>query len=142
MKNVDKAFKVINAIASLKAFKGQQTIFLHPEDDNLKDLKIIDLDNVLHQLQMQKLIELRKTSSQSHIELQFKEIIFGEVSTPEFEESYKVLVLDKFDEYYEENKSKINPSLEDTGKSIIWILYSESSREILLNNIFLLSRPS
>lgn len=89
----------------------------------------------------QGLIELRKTSCHSHIELDFMEVIFGEVNTPEFDESYKIRVLDKFDTYIEENKSKINPNLEDKSKTLIWISYSDSGREILLNDIFLLSKP-
>lgn len=150
-----KIFAVLYAIksASELAPKGQ-SILIHPKSEWLKGIHIIELDNIFLKLEKDyKVIQILKISELSPRFKSFLDIEF-EKSTREFDESYEIKISKKIDTYYEALKNEVGErtnqkpksqtitNKEKTVENALWITYSDKTREILLNNLFILSKPN
>lgn len=134
--------KVLEALKSNKVSgdKITETIILHPENDLIKDIKMPELDNILIELEREGILKVAKFSDRSRYHgRDGHEIIMGLKDTDEYIRSYRIKLLEKFDEYA---KKQLKPHEKNENQACLWITYSDKTREILINDIFILSRPN
>lgn len=151
-----KIFTVLHSIksASELAPKGQ-SILIHPKSEWLRGIHIIELDNIFLKLEKDyKVIKISKISELSPRYKTFLEINL-EGPTREFSESYEIDLRKGFESLFERIKMETSVKIQENKKpqmipkkeeksadNLLWITYSDKTREILLNNLFILSKPN
>lgn len=137
-----KIFIVLYAIksASELAPKGH-SILLHPRNDMLKNIHIIDLDNVL--LKLEKDYKVIKLLKNSELSPRFKSFVELEIERPtqDFRESYEIDISKGFDGLFETTRNEIGEKIKENPKvqsidtqdkrkpsnNLLWITYSDKT---------------
>lgn len=133
-------------LKTLQDRADEDEIMLHPESESICDIKIVDLDSILLKLEKNKVIEILSSSSQSKLNNPFEGFskTFSEISYSA--QSFNLKLTEKFESYLREFQEKYKIYIPENNTAVnedtkLWISYSKNSREILLNDIFLISKP-
>ena len=135
--------KLLEAILSNKV-PGEQNdndiVLIHPQCEDLKDLTIPEIDNMLIQLEKTEVIKVQKFPNLSMYYDRDGVLVYqNDHNMEEFHKCYCINLLENFDKF----ASRIlNLPSEKNGQLSLWINYSETSREIILNDTFILSKPN
>jgi len=148
-----KILSVLNAIKNISEISPKgQSFLVNPKDKLLNGIRIIELDSILLKLMSEyKIINIEKCSKQSvNYHPTRMEKLAEDYQQSDYRKSYVIKTLSKFNDFYEEfcDKAEYKNEVNDSEKKILpddiilRISYSEISREIVLNDIFLLSKPN
>jgi hypothetical protein len=134
----DNVIKILEVLKSNKVHRNnvEETVVFSAGNELIKDISWIEMKSILSKLDKDKIINIES--------LPYNSILINSGVDPDKDKDkskryYKIKLLKGFDDYIQK---RIGIPQKNDNQVCLYISYSDNAREVLLNDIIILSKPN
>ncbi len=132
----DNIIKILEALKSNKVDgkNVEESVVLHAGNELIKDINWLEMKNILSKLDKRKIINI--------VSLPYTPELVRSGVDPDKDKRnkyYKIKLLKGFDEYLQRY---LPVTHKNESQEYLWISYPDNTREVLLNDIIIISKPN